>query len=357
MGASFGACCSGTFVITWAQTDVDGLDDAPLRDLTKGAAWSWRGDVVRMDGPNSLLRLENPQGSKDLRRRAARVVHRLVGQALDAVPRPDASAIDMPLMDRTFTVTDGAHSHIVTLIETGADKTPLLMFTGSIPPRDTEMWVVDHTLTQRRTRISSPDFGGVICFSHDTRILTPNGPRLVQDLVPGDRVSTKDDGPQPIQWIGARHMSGARLYAMPGLRPIRISSGALGIDRPHPELLVSPEHRLLVHGDVARALFNTPEVLVPARDLVNDDTISRDLSVRHVTYVHLLLERHQVIWANGVETESFHPASAALTSLEEADRARLLALHPGLDDDPHTYGSFARRNLTPSEAALLQHAA
>ena len=150
---------------------------------------------------------------------------------------------------------------------------------------------------------------------------------------------------------------GARLFAMPRLRPIRVGASALGIGRPDAALLVSPEHRVLVKGDVARALFNTPEVLVMARDLVNNDTVAVDLASREVTYIHVLLEQHEIVWANGVETESFHPASAALSTLGEVDRARLLAAHPELEFDPHTYGRFARRSLSPSEAAILTHAA
>ncbi|MFU8779120.1 MAG: Hint domain-containing protein, partial [Roseovarius sp.] len=110
-------------------------------------------------------------------------------------------------------------------------------------------------------------------------------------------------------------------------------------------------------GDVARALFNTPEVLVMARDLINNDTVTVDLASREVTYIHLLLPRHQIIWANGLETESFHPASAALSMLDEGDRARLLAINPNLDCEPNLYGGHARRCLSGSEAAILAHEA
>jgi len=152
-------------------------------------------------------------------------------------------------------------------------------------------------------------------------------------------------------------MSGARLYAMPGLRPVRLRAGALGVDRPDSELLVSPEHRLLIKGNVARALFNTPEVLVMARDLVNDHSVTIDQALREVTYIHLLLPRHQIVWANGVETESFHPASAALSTLDDGDRKRLLAFNAAFEVEPNLYGAYARRCLNGPEAALLAHEA
>ena len=205
--------------------------------------------------------------------------------------------------------------------------------------------------------LTHADAGGVICFTSGTMIQTPQGSVAVEDLREGDQVQTKDNGAQPIEWTGSRRMSGARLFAMPNLRPIRMRVGSLGIEQPDQELLVSPEHRMLVQGPVAQALFNTPEVLVSAKDLVNHDTITVDSQLREVTYVHLLLPSHQVVWANGVETESFHPASAALASLDDDDRARLLALHPQLESEAHSYGAFARRNLSASEAAILSHEA
>jgi len=166
-------------------------------------------------------------------------------------------------------------------------------------------------------------------------------------------VQTKDNGAEMIQWVGSRRMSGARLFAMPRLRPIRIRAGALGIERPDEELLVSPGHRMLVRGEVAKALFNTPEVLVSARHLINHGTITVDMAVREVTYIHLMMSQHQILWANGVETESFHPASADLSTLAQADRTRLLEFNPSLEHEPLAYGGFARRSLNTSEAAIL----
>ena len=121
------------------------------------------------------------------------------------------------------------------------------------------------------------------------------------------------------------------------------------------DLLVSPQHRMLVLGAAARALFNTPEVLVAAEDLINDSTITVDHSLREVTYVHILLPQHNVIWANGLETESFHPANASLDMVEAGQREGLLGLIPGLEGNPFVYGDYARRNLSGSEAAILRH--
>ena len=351
MGTGF----TGAFVISWAQTEVDGLDAAPLEALDVGASWSWRGDTVRVDGPTDVLRLEDADGATSLRQKAARKVRRLVGAALENTTDLDAVSFPDPLMDCAFVVTNGAQSFTVTVIDIGKGHTPLLMFHNEIPPSNTDLWVVHQSLGRLVKPKDDVVTNGVICFTPGTRISTPDGPRAVETLAPGDEVLTRDNGPQEIQWTGARRMSGARMFVMPGLRPIRLRAGALGIEEPDQELLVSPEHRLLIRGRTAQALFNTSEVLVAARDLVNDDTIHVDHKLREVTYVHLLLPSHQIIWANGVETESFHPASADLSSLTDIDRQRLLAHTPELDTDPHLYGAFARRMLSRSESAILRY--
>ncbi|MGJ8594266.1 Hint domain-containing protein [Sulfitobacter sp.] len=350
----------GTFVISWSQTEIDGLDAAPVQALSVGAAWAWRGDAVRVDGPSDVLRLDDADGAENLRKRAARMVHRLVGTALerDTSQRTwDKSAENSPLMDNSFVVTDGGKSYSVTLIEVGGGTQPLLMFLNEMPPRNCDLWIVHHTLGSVAGETSGGQQSGVICFTPGTRIQTGGGDRLIEDLREGDTVQTKDNGLQPLRWIGQRRMSGARLFAMPKLRPIRISGGALGVDRPDEDLLVSPEHRMLIKGSAAQSLFNTSEVLVTAKDLINGTTITVDMQLREVTYIHVLLDEHQILMANGLESESFHPASAAFASLDQKDRKRLLAEYPQLEYDPHTYGSFARRTLSPSEAAIMRHAA
>lgn len=347
----------GTFVISWSQTDVDGLEAAPLESLTVGAAWSWRGEAVRVDGPNDVLRLDGADGEASLRRRAARKVRRLVGAVVQNKSDLGEVQIDEPLMDCGFVVTNGAQSFSVTLIEVGAGQHPLLMFLDEIPPRNTDLWVVHHSMgVLARMRERAPGTG-VICFTPGTKISTPDGTRLVEELREGDRVLTRDNGAQEIRWIGSRRMTGARLVVMPMLRPVRIRAGALGIGRPDDDLVVSPEHRMLVRGPAAQELFNCGEVLVAASDLVNGTSVTVDIGAREVTYVHLMFDRHQILWANGLETESFHPANAELDCLGSADRARLLARFPDLEYDPYLYGGYARRNLTRSESAILRYEA
>ncbi len=350
MGAGF----LGTWVIPWSQTEIDGLFAAPQHVLTVGSGWRWVGEALRLDGPTELLRLEGAEGSADMRQHISRKVHRLVGAATD----PDISwedNLDEPILDCGFVVTDGAHSYTITEIDAGTGAQPLLMFVNDMPPANTDLWVVRVFQGAPPVQHQNDMPGGVICFTTGTRIETPNGPLRVEELREGSKICTLDNGPQEIHWIGRRKMSGARLHAMPHLRPVRFRAGSLGDERPEGDLIVSPQHRVLIRGVAAEMLFHSDEVLVAAEDLINDRSIVVDYMLPEVTYIHLMLEAHQIVWANGVETESFHPANASMDTLNPEQRDRLLEFFPSLSLDPHSYGGFARRNLTRPEAAILQY--
>ncbi|KPN63529.1 Hint domain-containing protein [Aliiroseovarius crassostreae] len=344
----------GTFVISWAQTEIDGLANAAKSVLGMGAIWRWTGAPLRVDGPQDVLRLTEASGEADLRRRAAKMVHKLVGAALVPGLSIEAAPVEDPLLNMGFKVTDGHRSFTITLIEVGPGKTPLLMFVDDVPPADTDLWVVEARLEPSTVNRLTDQPTGVICFTPGTRIRTPEGEVLVEDLREGDQIQTRDNGAQTLLWIGQRRISGARLFAMPELRPIRVRAGALSSGQPDEDLLVSPQHQLLLRGDRARDLFNSDEVLVRAQDLVDERRVIVDGSVREVTYYHLLLERHQVVWANGVAAESFHPAGTALETVEDAQRARLFEMFPALGLNPMSYGDYARRTLTKAEAAILR---
>lgn len=345
---------SGTFVIAWTQVEVEGLLCAPLTSLSIGASWRWSGDAICVGGPRDVLVLDGAIGKAELHQRAAQSVRRLIGSALSGAPiyrDPDAQA---RLFDGGFDVTDGIKRYEITLIDTPDLGVPLLMFLGEMPPKDTDLWVVSSYVAAARDQ-QATDKGGVICFTPGTQILTPDGPRLVEHLSEGDLVQTKDNGPQALRWIGGRRISGARLYVTPALRPVRFRADALGIGRPDKDLIVSPHHRMLVAGKAARALFNADEVLVAAKDLVNDRSIVIDRTQRELQYIHLLFDAHQVIVANGLETESFHPECADLDEISGDQKRRLLERFPDLGRLGDGYGPSARRVLKSAEAAIFMH--
>ena len=217
-----GTSCRGAFVVSWAQTEVDGLQDAPLSSLTIGATWRWNGELVRVDGPTDKLRLATIDNDAARRRCAAKLVNRLVTAARTGAFDTNGTQDEVALVESGFVVTNGLRSFTVTLIEVGRSAPPLLLFLDDVPPRDSELWVVHQSLSPGQMDVNRPEAGGVICFTPGTRIVTPGGLRAVETLCEGDYVLTKDSGAQEIQWIGRRRMSGARLFSVPHLRPVRL---------------------------------------------------------------------------------------------------------------------------------------
>lgn len=341
----------GTFIIPWGQTVVDGEMSPEIDLINPGAGWLWTGNMTRVDGPSDVLLLNNPIGDADLYRRAGKKVRQMFGAELRQPPEPFENE---RLFSSFFTVTDGRDLWTVTVIGMDAGKQPLLMFNDDVPPRETVLWVVKEEIqsTVRETLGQKP--GGVICFTPGTAIMTPAGPRDIAVLKEGDFVQTQDNGAAEILWIGQRVVSGALMQVQPQLRPVRIRKGALVRDVPDAGLLVSPDHRIVLRGARAQSLFNADEVLVAARDLVNDSTISRAHGLIQVTYIHMMLSQHEIVFANSVPTESFHPASAALGSLDEHEQARLLRRVPEINGNPMAYGGYARRMLSASDTAILQ---
>ncbi|GKY86253.1 Hint domain-containing protein [Sinisalibacter aestuarii] len=183
------------------------------------------------------------------------------------------------------------------------------------------------------------------CFVEGTLIATPQGDVTVESLQPGDLVLTQDNGPQPVRWIGMR-----RVPAEGSLAPIAIAPDTFGS---HRRLLVSPQHRVLIRDALAELLFGDTEVLVAAKDLVNDSTV-RPVIGGEVVYVHILFDEHQVVYSEGLATESFLPGPHTTKGFEREIVDEIRAIFPELDPETGAgYPPAARRTLKAYEAQLL----
>ena len=165
---------------------------------------------------------------------------------------------------------------------------------------------------------------GIPCFTPGTMILTPAGEVPVETLRPGDLVTTRDCGPQPIVWAGRRDLKPAELAADPRLLPVAIQPGFAGNDRP---LLVSPQHAILT-----RDRPGADEHLVRAIHLarLGGGKVRVARGRRRVSYLHILFDRHQVVRSNGLWSESYYPGPQALRMMSDEALLELLTLFPRL---------------------------
>ena len=264
-----------------------------------------------------------------------------------------------------YQVTDGTNTFVLIWVNTGANQQgsnqsvtsdgyfvvmedPSNPGQGGIVP-GTTYTIVDKDISVNYSNGNGFDTDPLysdffVCFARGTRIDTADGERPIETIREGDFVLTRDEGLQPVRWIGHRRVSGRG-----SLAPISISKGALGNTR---ALLVSPQHRILIRGWRAELFFGQPEVLVAAKHLADGDRICAH-PCRDVEYWHMLFDRHQIVLAEGIETESFYPGDGSLSALDRAAQEELFAIFPELRRGVTGYGPVARACVTSAEAKTL----
>lgn len=179
------------------------------------------------------------------------------------------------------------------------------------------------------------------CFVAGTMIATLYGAVAIEDLRVGMLIVTRDNGLQPLRWIGRS----ARL-ALGRDAPVVFEAGALGH---HRRIELSQNHRVLIRSGLAELQFGEKEVLVKAKHLINDETIWLRSDGRPVTYLHLLFDRHEILRGNGLESESYHPGDETFDAFDAETRAEILDLMP----ECLAYGPTARMALKAHESDLL----
>ena len=195
------------------------------------------------------------------------------------------------------------------------------------------------------------DNTGVVCFGKGTAIRTPRGDVLVEDLRVGDLVTTMDNGPQKIRWINTRSYDAEQMQKGSHLHPVLIKRGTFGAER---DLLVSQQHGVLV-GQSGDSFARAKHLADAAKGV----RIAK--GKKSVTYVHLMFDDHQVIFAENVPSESFYPGPMALTQMSKPHRAAFSKVLPALgtgrvsrEEVAKIYGPTARVFLKKKQV-LNQH--
>lgn len=239
--------------------------------------------------------------------------------------------------DYTIEVNDGVNTYLIGVMDWDAnadgdfdyptgEQGYFLAFIGDVPPLNTTLTV--GPIVDNGADIPVEDV--VPCFCEGTQIETSLGLRAIEALSAGDEVVTLDHGLQRIRWIGARSLDAFDLARKPKLRPIRIAAGSLGSNLPRRDLLVSPQHRMVIRSTIAVRMFDSEEVLVPAHKLVGLPGITVDETAQEVVYYHMLFDQHEIVLAEGAPSESLFTGKQALKSLPPGALAEILALFPQL---------------------------
>ncbi|MEL6410954.1 MAG: Hint domain-containing protein [Pseudomonadota bacterium] len=230
--------------------------------------------------------------------------------------------IDAIVVAETQTINGG---DTATVVIDGQSNSDVDLFLEEEQSRDNEMGHVLETVGI----VAFEDGLIVACLTLGAMIDTPEGPRAVEALKTGDLVSTYDNGAQPLDLTLSRHLAQGELRQNPSMRPVRILAGALGQGLPKRDLLVSPQHRFLVRSPVAKRMFGTGEVLISANKLTVLPGVFVDQDIDAVTYIHLVFQTHQIIFAEGAPTESFFPGAFAMEGMPDDLLEELIAIFPG----------------------------
>ena len=221
--------------------------------------------------------------------------------------------------------------HKVTSFHFGTDGVPQGPVDGlvsTIPLVENQSYTFDSERTSHTQNNEYADY--VACFASGTLIDTADGPVDVQHLEAGDQIRTCDSGFQTLRSKISRRIGAVELATNPKLCPVRIHPGALSPGFPRRSLLVSQQHRILVSSRIVTRMFGSEEVLVAAKKLLGFPKIELAQDISSVVYHHLLLDRHEIIFAEGIATESFYYGEGALGALSKEALEEIQVLFPFL---------------------------
>jgi len=197
---------------------------------------------------------------------------------------------------------------------------------------------VDYTLLSVEPAPTDLMLADLLClsFARGTMITMADGAqRPIEALHPGDPILTRDHGRQPIRWIGH-----ARLRAVGAFAPVVISAGTLGNGG---DLILSQHHRVFLYQRQKLPGLSTSELLVQARHFVDEDHVYLRTG-GFVEYFSLVFDQHEIIYAEGIPSESLMVNDATLNRLPPDIAAEVKAQFPGLTQNPH-FGTEAGRQF------------
>ncbi|MBC56392.1 MAG: hypothetical protein CL814_05600 [Confluentimicrobium sp.] len=166
-------------------------------------------------------------------------------------------------------------------------------------------------------------------FARGTLIATADGPVAVEDLIPGTMIETADNGPMPLLWVGSMMIFPSLPdVAEDAVRLIRVTADSFGLARPAHDLVLGPRARVLFRHTGCKQMFGTRSAFAPARSYTDGVNMVSVRPAAPVRVYHLVLDGQQILLANGIEVESYHPGTPADVMVDLEMRELFLGLFP-----------------------------
>ena len=230
----------------------------------------------------------------------------------------------------------------------------------SLPTRRYEVtWIDDRGVIQGFTRaapavaIFEEAFGA---FARGTLIATACGPVAVEDLHPGMMIETTDGDHKPLRWIGAMTLI-PNAQRADGEREVlfRVSADAFGFGRPALDLMMGPHARYLMRSDSLRSYLGAQQALAPVAGVADGMSVIEVTPMSPVPCFHIALDQHQLIRANGITVESYHPGANTASRLMGDLRAQFLGLFPHIHEMAD-FGTMCQPRLSVGDLAQMNAA-
>jgi len=241
------------------------------------------------------------------------------------------------VFDATITYFDGSTATVTAVIfqDTGGNTYWAPEMTDNADQAAMEAGPIqsltlDELLVSRAAGLASErsDWKHAVCYVAGAQVETDTGARPVEALKPGDFVRTRDQGVMPVRWVGR-----SVVQVTPATAPIRIDPCALGPGVPSRPLWVSPQHRVLLRSEVAERICGKAEVLVAAKKLLALPGVVQVFDLSKVTYVHFMLDSHELVFANGAVSESMYLGRQARVALGQSALREIAQFFPDLVED------------------------
>lgn len=244
----------------------------------------------------------------------------------------------------SFMSSDGMTHDALLLVEVDTDGNVAEIY---LLPLTTLSSRTEYRIVGIDTETAHQKFAQVACvsFTRGTHITLSSGEqRLIEALAVGDRVLTRDDGVQPIRWIGQSTVRAVGEFA-----PIKIHAGTLNNEH---DLVVSPDHRLFIYQRSDEVGAGRAELLVKARHLVNGYTVTQ-MEGGFVDYFQLLFDSHQIIYAEGIAAETLLINTRTKPVLPADLSSAMGEVIPGHSNLPHAGLDVSESLLDRPDAAEL----
>ncbi len=187
-------------------------------------------------------------------------------------------------------------------------------------------------LDSRHIAPALPLFENAFCaFTRGSMIETEAGPIAVEDLLPGDRIVTRDGRTETLMWKGSTQIVPGRPDAKGRYHPlVRFMADSFGMQTPMSDVLAGPSARILKTPGHLRTLAANAPLLTPVAEFVDGMNVIETAPPTAVQLFHLSLQRHSVIKVAGLEFETYHPGTNALRMVSPTLREVFLKLFPHL---------------------------